>query len=143
MAPRKKPPPRSRGRAILFWSLLVVVAALTVSTLIGRFRGGESSDPRVGDGSIATRVEILNGSGQAGAGSHLATALREAGYQVVEVRNADRFDYPKTLVVARTEDLRGARKVAKFVGNARVIRQRSLVDWDVTVVIGRDRSDRS
>jgi hypothetical protein len=143
VTPRKKPPPRNPGRAILFWSLLVVVVALTGSTLMGRFRGGPSTDPRVDDGSIATRIEILNGSGRAGAGSHLAAALTEAGFQVVEVRNADRFDYPKTLVVARTEDLRGARRVAHLVGNARVIRQRSLVDWDVTVVIGRDRSDRS
>jgi hypothetical protein len=140
---RRKPTPASPGRTILFWSLLVVVAALIASTLIGRFRSGPSTDPRIDDGAIATRVEVLNGSGQAGAGSHLATALREAGFQVVDVRNADRFDYPRTLVVARTGDLDAARKVAHFVGNARVIRQRALVDWDVTVVIGRDRGGRS
>jgi hypothetical protein len=142
MTPRKKPQ-KKRARAALFWLLLIAVGALTVSTLVGRFRREVSSDPRIGDGSIAARVEVLNGSGQAGAGSHLATELREAGFQVVEVRNADRFDYPQTLVVARTEDLRAARKVASLIGHARIIRQRSLVDWDVTVVIGRDRNDRS
>lgn len=90
------------------------------------------------DGAIATRIEILNGSGQTGAGSHMASDLRDAGFQVVDVRNADRFDYPTTLVVARTSDLGAARRVADFLGQGMVLRQRSGVDWDVTIVIGRD-----
>ena len=96
------------------------------------------SRPRSSDVS-----EILNGSGLAGAGSQLASTLRGAGFQVVDVRNADRFDYPKTLVVLRTTDLGAARKVARQLGRAQIIRQRAIVDWDVTVVIGRDRSQRS
>lgn len=133
----------NRSRTIFFWLLLLVVVALGGSTLMGRWAERPEEDPRVQDGSIATRVEILNGSGLAGAGSQLASTLRGAGFQIVDVRNADRFDYPKTLVVLRTTDFGAAREVAGELGGAQIIRQRAIVDWDVTVVIGRDRSKRS
>jgi hypothetical protein len=100
-------------------------------------------DPRLGDGAVAARVEVLNGSGFEGEGGRVATRLREAGFQVVEVRNADRFDYPVTLVVDRTADGKAAREVSRALAGARILRQRAPVDWEVTVIVGRDRRDRS
>lgn len=100
-------------------------------------------DPRLSDGAASARVEVLNGSGFEGEGGRVATRLREAGFQVVEVRNADRFDYSVTLVVDRTADGKAARDVARALDGARVLRQRAPVDWEVTVIVGRDRRDRS
>ena len=87
------------------------------------------------------RVEVLNGSGEDGVASRVASFLKEGGFHVVEVRNADRFDYFATMVVARGEDPAAARVVARYLGGPPVIRQASNSDEaEVTVVIGSDRS---
>ena len=87
------------------------------------------------------RVEVLNGSGEGGVASRVASFLKEGGFHVVEVRNADRFDYFATMVVARGEDSGPARVVARYLGSPPVIRQAwSSDEAEVTVVIGSDRS---
>jgi len=87
------------------------------------------------------RVEVLNGSGEGGVASRVASFLKEGGFHVVEVRNADRFDYFATMVVARAEDVGPARVVARYLGSPPVIRQAwSSDEAEVTVVIGSDRS---
>ena len=87
------------------------------------------------------RVQVLNGSGESGIGARVASSLREGGFQVVEIENADRSDYFATIVVARRADVAGAEAVAGYLGRLPVIRQA----WDselaeVTVVVGSDRS---
>lgn len=140
---RKKP---SRRLANLFLGgvvLAVVALGLSAWWEARRAGPGPPPDPRASDGSVAARVEVLNGSGFEGEGGRMATLLREAGFQVVDVRNADRFDYPVTLVVDRTADGKAAREVSRRLRGARILRQRAQVDWDVTVVVGRDSRERS
>jgi hypothetical protein len=87
------------------------------------------------------RVQVLNGCGEGGIASRVASFLREGGFQVVDVRNADRGDYFATLVVAREEDPAAATAVARYLGGPPVVRQAWDQDLaDVTVVIGSDRS---
>jgi hypothetical protein len=119
--------------------LAILVAALILSSLYGTW--GRRHGPRTGRQGHVVRVQVLNGSGQGGVGSRTAAFLREGGFHVVEVQNADRFDYFATLVVARREDVSSARAVARYLGGVPVVRQA----WDsdlaeVTVVLGKDRS---
>jgi hypothetical protein len=133
------------GARIAIGGLALVVLALAVSWGYATFR------PR-GDGmrdltTVGTpahrviRVQVLNGSGEGGIGSRAASYLRQGGFHVVEVRNADRSDYQATLVVARRADPVSARAVARYLGGPPVIRQAWDSDVaDVTVVLGSDRS---
>ena len=87
------------------------------------------------------RVQVLNGSGEGGVGIRVASFLREGGYRVVEVRNADQGDYFATMVVARRGDLSNAREVAHYLGGPPLIKQAWDSDLaDVSVLVGRDRS---
>jgi len=87
------------------------------------------------------RVQVLNGTREGGVASRLASYLREGGFHVVEVRNADRSDYFATLVVSRRDDPTAARAVARYLGKPPVVLQaRSGEPEEVTVVIGSDRS---
>src|SRR5262245_38491673 len=87
------------------------------------------------------RVQVLNGSGEHGIGSKAAAYLRDGGFQVVDIRNADRSDYFASFVVARRDDPSGARAVARYLGGPPVIRQAWGPELaDVTLVIGTDRS---
>jgi hypothetical protein len=125
--------------------MAVVVAALLVSWVYATFR-----PPQDASGGLTTvgmpdrrviRVQVLNGSGEGGIGSRVASYLRQGGFHVVEVRNADRQDYHASMVVARRSDPVSARAVARYLGGPPVIRQVWDSDVaDVTVVLGSDRS---
>jgi hypothetical protein len=148
----RRPPGReespSRGLGIAIGLAALAVGVLGLSALWGRGSKHIAETPDVVTPETATstrppsgiRVEVLNGSGQEGVGGKVAAVLRDAGFQVVSVRNADRFDYPRTLVAARGTDVGRAQAVARKLDGSQVIRQRAPVDWDVTVVIGRDQA---
>ena len=123
--------------------LAVVVATLAGSLIWQRFRPRRvPAVAAVAPGvRRVIRVQVLNGSGEGGVGGKVATFLREGGFHVVEVRNADRQDYGATLVVARRDDPVAADAVARYLGGPPVIRQGWDSDAaDVTVVLGSDRS---
>lgn len=118
--------------------LAVVVVALAASAVWSRWGARLTrSDAR----RVAVSVQVLNGSGEGGIGARVASHLRDGGFRVVEVANADRQDYFATLVVARRPNTEGASAVAKYLGGLPVIRQAWSSELaDVTVVIGDDRS---
>ncbi len=122
------------------WTFGLLVVALVGSWAWARFRPEPLERPRTRQERVI-RVQVLNGSGEAGVGLRAASHLREGGFQVVEVKNADRSDYFETLVVARREDTAPAAEVARYLGSPPVIRQTWELDLaDVTLVLGSDRS---
>ncbi|MBI3538760.1 MAG: LytR C-terminal domain-containing protein [Candidatus Eisenbacteria bacterium] len=122
----------------------LVVVALAISWAYASFwpKGDRAGTVTMGTPERRViRVEVLNGSGEGGIGSRVASFLRQGGFQVTEVRNADRPDYFATMVVARRTDLSSARAVARYLGGPPVIQQTSASNVaDVTVVLGSDRS---
>ena len=134
-----------RAATVAVYALALVVVALGGSWAYATFwpKGGvESGVTTTGTPARRViRVQVLNGSGEGGIGSRVASFLRQGGFQVVEVRNADRPDYFATMVVARRADPSSARAVARYLGGPPVIRQAWSSDVaDVTVVLGSDRS---
>ncbi len=87
------------------------------------------------------RVEVLNGNGRIGATRLVAEAVVRRGFRVVRTDNADRFDYPSTLVVAQGQDaVEAAREVAGVVGAGSVYLEEaspSLV-VDISIIVGLD-----
>jgi LytR cell envelope-related transcriptional attenuator len=120
--------------------LALLVLALIVSWGYARF--APKPGPRTaGPAHQVIRIQVLNGSGEGGIGGKVASFLREGGFHVVEVKNADRQDYGATLVVARRDEPVAAEAVAHYLGDPPMIRQTWGSDLaDVTVVIGSDRS---
>jgi hypothetical protein len=128
------------GARLLTAVLATAVVLLAVSTVMGRWRPKlprvlQPAHPQV------VRVEVLNGSGEGGIASRAASFLRDGGFQVVDIKNADRQDYFATFVVARRRDLSGARAVARYLGDAPIVQQAWGPELaDVSLVIGSDRS---
>ena len=121
-------------------TLAVLVGALVLSWAWSMVRP-RSEAPRQGKERRVIRVQVWNGSGEGGIGARVASYLREGGFHVIEVGNADRSDYFATMVVARRDDVGPAETVAHYLGGPPVVRQASPAEGaDVTVVIGRDRS---
>lgn len=114
------------GLAVAAW--VVSSRTVTSSTEVARRQEG---DP--------IRVEVLNGSGLDRAGIDLAEALRAKGFDVVDIRNADRKDYEQTLVLDRVGNADYAGAVAEAIGAASPVLQRNDdLLLEVTVVLGRD-----
>lgn len=92
--------------------------------------------------AFQVQVEVLNGCGERGIGQLAMRYLRERGFDVVNIGNADHFGYRETIVLDR-KGTNGPSEAARAVGNALgtqyVLLQRNedrLVD--VSVVIGGD-----
>ena len=125
---------------VLTGVLALVVAALLLSWAYATFWPRRTA-PVAGVAHRVIRVQVWNGSGEGGIGARVAAYLREGGFHVVEVRNADRSDYFATMVVARRDDLTAARMVARYLGDPPIIRQAWKTEGaEVTVVLGSDRS---
>lgn len=88
-------------------------------------------------------IEVLNGCGIPGMAGKFTDYLRSHGYDVVRFTNAQRYDYPRTLVVNRSTDFTRARIVAQSLGvepNAVENMPDPALQLDVTVVLGLDYS---
>jgi len=103
--------------------------------------GGEDLETDFAGNRI--EVEVLNGCGIPGMADEFATYLRHRGYDVVRFTNAQRYDYPRTLVVNRGNDFNQANLVAQTLGvepNAVENMPDPSLQLDVTVVLGQDYS---
>ena len=132
---------RRGDRAARLWLGVFAVGVLGLlvswawSTIGSRSPGSRRS------GRHVVRVQVLNGSGEPGVGTRVAAYLREGGFQVTDVRNADRNDYFATFVVARRADLSLAEEVAHYLGGPPLVRQAWGSELaDVSVLVGSDRS---
>lgn len=88
------------------------------------------------------RVEVLNGCGTAGLARKVTDFLRIKGFDVVNVGNAENFEFPETIVVDRVGDMTTAWKVARAMGVDNVIQQKDPdLLLEVTLILGKDYKD--
>ena len=84
-------------------------------------------------------VEVRNGCGASGLGDRVAAYLKDRGFDVMFVGNADDFDFGETIVVDRSGEWTKAREVARALGGVPVVQQISGGTFvDATVVLGQD-----
>ncbi|HHC08905.1 MAG TPA: LytR family transcriptional regulator [Actinobacteria bacterium] len=86
-------------------------------------------------------VEVLNGNGRIGTTTVVARALVEAGYRLVRVDNADRFDHDTTIVVAQGRENADVARMAVEVlgvGELRLEVRAPSGAVDVSIIVGQD-----
>lgn len=90
------------------------------------------------------QIEILNGCGEPGIAAKFSDLLRNIRVDVVRSENADHFDYDKTLLILRNENIFGMKHVANALGfdinnsNQVITAADPNLDVDITLVIGKD-----
>ncbi len=84
-------------------------------------------------------VEVLNGSGVAGIAGRTGEYLREEGFQVVIIDNADHQNYQRSHVISRTDNIEAAREVALLIPQAEFFKE-PLPNYPamVTVIVGKN-----
>jgi|GEM_PF-5949975 len=83
-------------------------------------------------------VEVLNGSGAQGVAARFAEKLKQLGYQIVYVGNADRFDYDRSRIISRLEGDE-ARDLLELIPQAELLSEFAVRDKAmVTLILGMD-----
>jgi len=110
--------------------VLVLCAASVTFSLFVR-RSGEGS-------AGALTVSIKNGSGVPGVAADAESALRRMGVSVVEVGNAESFDYPRSVLIVRRRGAE-AELLAERIGCENVTTQiRKDAVSDAELILGAD-----
>lgn len=87
----------------------------------------------------ATRVILYNGAGSPGIAGVAAEPLIRAGMRVVDTKNADNFNYAKTLVIVQRGDVKQGNEIVRLLGVGEVKSQPSDQNVaDVIVIVGKD-----
>lgn len=85
------------------------------------------------------RVIVLNGSGVPGVAGKVGKRLSEKGYKVVDIKNADNFNYKKTRIEVYKKVERAAQKIKKLLKVGEIISRNVPQDvTDITIVVGKD-----
>ena len=103
------------------------------STVIDAFAAGTAMTT-----DAQARVQVQNGNGIPGAAGVVASALAEAGFEVVETLDSARSDYQVTEIVAGAAHLALAQAIADALGYGEVIVGRTPIDVEVVVIVGAD-----
>lgn len=131
MARKESAESKALDAAIAVFVVVIAAFAVSAGLRVGPQASGKPNHP--------IRIELLNGSGKAGLAGDLASYLRDGGFDVLEVSNADRADYRHTLVVNRTDAPDPGKVVAEYLGTRHVIQQVGTQEMiEVTVIVGRD-----
>jgi len=137
-ASRKKKGLRARGLELGILFLFLVLVLFFYSIVYQRWLSPAQEPPSPVEQKVI-RVEVLNGCGVAGLAGEMTDYLRLKGFDVVNVGNAENFNFPETLVVDRVGDMPSAWQVARAVGIDNVIQQKDEdLLLDVTLILGKD-----
>ncbi|HTY09405.1 MAG TPA: LytR C-terminal domain-containing protein [Candidatus Edwardsbacteria bacterium] len=118
--------------------LLVAVCALIGGSLWLRWRENSAIAKRQRIRQV--RVEVLNGTAKEGVAQQVTDRLRQAGFDVVTIANAENDSFPETVVVDRADNgAANAALVAEVLQCRNVIPQLEPTSLlEVTVIIGQD-----
>ncbi len=95
-----------------------IIDALGLETVFEYMKGGR---PPLSREEIT--VEILNGSGVAGLARRTAKFMEEQGFIVERIADADHFNYERTRVISRLDDVSPAKEVAILLRGAELIKE--------------------
>lgn len=117
--------------------LIMLAAAILAVVLVANSLFFSERAERANEAVIV--VEVRNGCGVSGLGDRVARYLRNQGFDVILVGNAEDFEFAETMVVDRSGEWAKAHEVARALGGVQVVQQISSATLaDATVVIGRD-----
>ncbi len=83
-------------------------------------------------------VQVLNGTGVTGMGEKAASRIRELGYDVISIGNADRSDYAESVLISFTDEYSDIEKVVEQFNIKHVYMKENEGVYDVQIIIGKD-----
>ena len=107
--------------------------------MIASFANGLPMNAVAGD---PLKIQVLNGNGIAGSASRLSEILQGKGFEILDVGDADRDDFPVTTIIVRPEALSQGRSIIDALGFGEVTAGSLDSSVDAIVIVGLD-ADRT
>tara|TARA_B110000438_G_C15692959_1_gene597601 strand:+ start:187 stop:636 length:450 start_codon:yes stop_codon:yes gene_type:complete len=134
-------------------TILYIVSLTTLVVILFIFKiQMKKSDSQINTGLNKSSItknkpetEILNGCGQTGVANLFTHFLRAHNYDVIEIKNADHFNYEKTSIKINNEsNLMRAKELVNLlaVDEVNILIDKKLI-WDLSVIIGNDYKNLS
>ena len=85
------------------------------------------------------KVEVLNGNGLSGAAHRIAKELELQGFEVVNIGNADNFDYEKTKIVIYSKEINLDKEFKRLFKDIEIVKDyQANADLDLVIILGKD-----
>jgi hypothetical protein len=111
-----------------------------VATSTKEIRGTED-DIEIGNSNIFGEkfiIRVLNGSGESGVAGKAAKLLREGGFEVESLGNADMFDYSATVIEYQPARSQLAKEIGALLPIVTEKKEVEDLEEDIVVIIGKD-----
>lgn len=87
-------------------------------------------------------VEVLNGNAMAGVAHKIAKELELQGFEVVNIGNADNFDYEKTNIIVYSKEVNLDNEFKKLFNDFEIVKEyRTQANVDLVIILGKDMVD--
>jgi len=84
-------------------------------------------------------IEVLNGNQMPGIAHRVANKMKELGFNVVNIDNADHFDYQKTVLIIYRKDIKPDDYLREIFGDIEIIRkEQPNKEIDMTIIVGKN-----
>ncbi len=84
-------------------------------------------------------IEVLNGNRIPGIAHRVANKMEELGFNVVNIDNADHFDYQKTVVIIYSKNVKLEDYITQFWNDVEIIRKEQVsAGIDMTIIVGKN-----
>ena len=85
------------------------------------------------------KVEVLNGNGMAGVAHKIAKELELQGFEVVNIANADNFDYQKTRIIVYSKRVNLDNEFKRLFNDFEIVKRYQTQDGpDLVIILGKD-----
>ncbi|MEX0699101.1 MAG: LCP family protein [Acidimicrobiia bacterium] len=108
-------------------------------TMIASFANGVPMTAVVGE---PLKIQVLNGNGVAGSAGRLSEILQGKGFEILEVGDADRDDFPITTIIVRPEAMTQGQEIIAALGFGELSAGSLASSIDAIVIVGLD-ADRT
>lgn len=122
----------------LFAIIIIIIAVYYVKN---SFKNQTNTSTELSHSNyVRAEVEVLNGCGESGIANLFTKFLRSEEYDVIEIKNADNFQYQKTIILFHNQESEEKAKIlAKILGvQQNNIKFNANGVWDLSVIIGND-----
>lgn len=84
-------------------------------------------------------IEVLNGNKIPGIANHVARNMKKFGFNVINIDNADSFDYQKTVLIIYSKEVKIDECIKSFFNEVEIIRREQPdSEIDMTIIIGKN-----
>jgi len=88
------------------------------------------------------KLEVLNGNAMFGIANRVAKDLELQGFEIVNIGNADRFDYEKTKIIVYSKKVNLDNEFKKLFNDFEIVKEsQTNTNLDLVIILGKDMAE--